>query len=88
MSLQDRIEKELEEASADEFRFKLKKTLALNKSQMQRIIDFVNKGNYSQALIAYQNFLKTSEEAAQNFIIGIAAAHTLSDKSKFGKTVK
>ena len=84
----DKILEQLQEANADEFRFRLKKVLTLNKSQMQRIIDFVNKGNYSQAMIAYQNFLRTTEEAAQNFIIGIAAAHTLSDKSKFGKTVK
>lgn len=88
MTLKERVEKQLSEGSADEFRFKLKKILNLNKSQMQRIVDFINRGDYTNAMIQYQNLLKVSEEAAQNFIIGIASSQKLnSDKSKFGKKV-
>lgn len=83
MALDEKIKNELNEASADAFKFKLKKILALNKSQLQRIVDLVNKGNYTNAILSYQNFLQTNEEAAQNFIIGLAAANTLSN-SKFG----
>lgn len=86
MSLQDRIKLELSEANGNEFKFKLKKVLAMNKSQMQRIVDFVNRGDLTNAMIQYQNFLKVSEENAQNFIIGLATSQKLNaDKEKFGK---
>lgn len=86
MSIQDKIQNELDESSIDSFKFKLNKVLSLNKSQMNRIVGLAKKGDYRNAIIAYKNFLQTSEEAAMNFIIGLAAAENVDDKKKFGKT--